>query len=126
RTTRRWARTPRRRWSRSPATTAPRSWRCATSSSPWKDRMGGLTEIVLGIMTAVGGFVDVSELTFAAQAGSRFGYSLLWAFALSTLGIIVFGEMSGRVAAVAHQPVFAAMRQRLGLGVGLFTLIASV
>ena len=88
--------------------------------------MGGLTEIVLGIMTAVGGFVDVSELTFAAQAGSRFGYSLLWVFALSTVGIIVFGEMSGRVAAVAHQPVFAAMRQRLGLGVGLFTLAASV
>jgi manganese transport protein len=87
--------------------------------------MGGLTEIVLGIMTAVGGFVDVSELTFAAQAGSRFGYSLLWVFALSTAGIVVFGEMSGRVAAIAHQPVFAAMRQRLGLGVGLFTLLAS-
>ena len=88
--------------------------------------MGGLIEVVLGIMTAVGGFVDVSELTFAAQAGSRFGYSLLWVFALSTVGIIVFGEMSGRVAAVAHQPVFAAMRQRLGLGVGLVTLTASV
>jgi Mn2+/Fe2+ NRAMP family transporter len=87
--------------------------------------MGGLTEIVLGIMTAVGGFVDVSELTFAAQAGSRFGYSLLWVFALATLGIIVFGEMSGRVAAIARQPVFALMRQRLGLGVGLFTLAAS-
>src|SRR5205085_9052031 len=97
----------------------------ATGWSPRKGPMGGLTEIVLGIMTAVGGFVDVSELTFAAQAGSRFGYSLLWVFALSTLGIIVFGEMSGRVAAIAHQPVFAAMRQRLGLGVGLFTLLAS-
>jgi manganese transport protein len=33
--------------------------------------------------------------------------------------------MSGRVAAVAKQPVFALMRQRLGLGVGLFTLVAS-
>src|SRR3954468_20235875 len=87
--------------------------------------MGGLTEIVLRIMTAVGGFVDVSELTFAAQAGSRFGYSLLWVFALSTVGIIVFGEMSGRVAAIAKQPVFALMRQRLGLSVGLFTLAAS-
>jgi Mn2+/Fe2+ NRAMP family transporter len=88
--------------------------------------LGGLLEIVLGIMTAVGGFVDVSELTFAAQAGSRFGYALLWVFALATLGIIVFGEMSGRVAAVARQPVFALMRQRLGLGLGLVTLIASV
>ena len=51
-------------------------------------------------MTAVGGFVEVSELTFAAQAGSRFGYSLLWAFAFATLGIIVFGV----VACVAMLP----------------------
>jgi manganese transport protein len=87
--------------------------------------MGGLGEIVLGIMTAVGGFVEVSEATFAAQAGSRFGYALLWAFALATVGIIVFGEMSGRVAAVAKQPAFALMRQRLGLTTGLFTLVAA-
>src|SRR3954449_7571653 len=91
-----------------------------------RGRLGGLLEIVLGIMTAVGGFVEVSELTFAAQAGSRFGYSLLWVFAFATLGIIVFGEMSGRVAAIAKQPVFALMRQRLGLTLGLFTLVASV
>jgi Mn2+/Fe2+ NRAMP family transporter len=85
-----------------------------------------MIEILLGIMTAVGGFVDVSELTFAAQAGSRFGFALLWVFAFSTVGIIVFGEMSGRVAAIAKQPVFALMRQRLGLTLGLFTLAASV
>jgi manganese transport protein len=88
--------------------------------------MGGLIEITLGIMTAVGGFVDVSELVFAAQAGSRFGYALIWVFAFATVGIIVFGEMSGRVAAVAKQPVFNLMRQRLGLGTGLVVLIASV
>ena len=34
--------------------------------------MGSVLEITLGIMTAMGGFVDVSELVFAAQAGSRF------------------------------------------------------
>src|SRR3954449_10985361 len=91
-----------------------------------RGRLGGLLEIVLGIMTAVGGFVEVSELTFAAQAGSRFGYSLLWVFAFATVGIVVYGEMSGRVAAIAKQPVFALMRQRLGLTLGLFTLGASV
>ena len=47
-------------------------------------------EMTLGIMTAVGGFVDISELVFAAQAGSTFGYALIWVFALSTIGIIVF------------------------------------
>jgi len=60
--------------------------------------VGRLIEITLGIMTAVGGFVDISELVFAAQSGSRFGFALIWAFAFATIGIIVFGEMSGRVA----------------------------
>ena len=83
-------------------------------------------ELMLGILTAVGGFVDVSELVFAAQAGSGFGYALIWVFAFSTIGIMVFGEMSGRVAAVAQQPVFNLMRHRLGLGLGLVTLIASI
>src|SRR3954462_6315906 len=38
---------------------------------------------------------------------------------------MVFGEMSGRVAAVAKQPVFNLMRHRLGLKLGLVTLIGS-
>ena len=76
-------------------------------------------ELTLGIMTAVGGFVDISELVFAAKAGSQFGYALIWVFALATLGIIVFSEMCGRVAAVAKQPVFNLMRHRLGLKLGL-------
>jgi manganese transport protein len=83
------------------------------------------TELFLGILTAVGGFVDVSELVFMSQAGSRFGYALIWVVILSTIGIMVFGEMSGRVAAIAKQPVFNLMRHRLGLRLGLITLIAS-
>jgi manganese transport protein len=83
-------------------------------------------ELTLGIMTAVGGFVDISELVFAAQAGSIFGYALIWVFAFSTIGMMVFGEMSGRVAAVARQPVFNLMRHRLGLKLGLVTLFASL
>ena len=83
-------------------------------------------ELTLGIMTAVGGFVDISELVFAAKAGSKFSYALIWVFAFSTIGIMVFGEMSGRVAAVAKQPVFNLMRHRLGLKLGLVTLGASL
>ena len=83
-------------------------------------------ELTLGIMTAVGGFVDISELVFAAQSGSNFGYALIWVFAVATVGIMVFGEMSGRVAAVAKQPVFNLMRRRLGLKLGLATLAASL
>lgn len=88
--------------------------------------MNKLIEITLGIMTAVGGFVDISELVFASQSGARFGYALIWVFALATIGIAVYGEMSGRIAAVAKQPVFNLMRQRLGLKLGLVTLVASL
>ena len=83
-------------------------------------------ELTLGIMTAVGGFVDISELVFAAKAGSTYGHALIWVFGFSTVGIIVFSEMSGRVAAVAKQPVFNLMRHRLGLNLGLITLAASI
>jgi len=88
--------------------------------------MGGLIEITLGIMTAVGGFVDVSEMVFAAQAGSRFIFSLIWVFAIGTIAMGIFGEMSGRVAAITKQPVFNLMRQRLDLGPGIIALIGSV
>jgi manganese transport protein len=84
-----------------------------------------VAELALGILTAVGGFVDISELVFMSQAGSRFGYALIWVVVLATVGIMVFGEMSGRVAAIAKQPVFNLMRHRLGLKLGMVTLIAS-
>ena len=83
-------------------------------------------ELTLGIMTAVGGFVDISELVFAARAGSTFGYALVWVFAFATIGIMTFSEMSGRVAAVAKQPVFNLMRHRLGLKLGIVVLAASI
>src|SRR3954452_15436778 len=108
--------------------TMPRLRICAldpTSSRRSRTALNPL-ELTLGIMTAVGGFVDISELVFAAKAGSTFHYALIWAFALSTIGIIVFSEMSGRVAAVAKQPVFSLMRHRLGLKLGLVTLAASL
>ena len=83
-------------------------------------------ELTLGVMTAVGGFVDISELVFASKAGSTFLYALIWVFAFSTVGIIVFSEMSGRVAAIAKQPVLNLIRHRLGLKLGLLTLAASL
>src|SRR3954451_3747659 len=77
-------------------------------------------------MTAVGGFVDISELVFAAKAGSMFGFALIWVFVLGTIGMSVFGEMSGRVAAIGIQSVFSLMRHRLGPQRGLLTLPGSL
>jgi manganese transport protein len=88
--------------------------------------MKKLLGITLGIMTALGGFVDLGQIVFTTQAGSLFGYHLLWAIALGTVAIIVYMEMCGRVAVIAHEPVFATVRERLGKGLGTFTLVASI
>src|SRR5918912_3362749 len=82
-------------------------------------------EIFLGILTAMGGFVEVGELTFSVNAGAKFGFSLLWVVALGTVGIIAFCEMAGRIAAVKEQPVFNLIRERAGLNAGLVTLVAA-
>ena len=87
--------------------------------------MSKVLELFLGILTAMGGFVEIGELTFTTNAGAHFGYSLLWVMVLGTVGIIVFGEMAGRVAAVAKQPVFNLIRERAGFNAGLVTLLAA-
>src|ERR1700710_693578 len=81
--------------------------------------------ITLGIMTALGGFLDLGQIVFTAQAGAYFNYQLLWAIVLGTVAIIVYMEMCGRVAVVAHEPVFSVVRKRLGMKLGVVTLVAS-
>jgi Mn2+/Fe2+ NRAMP family transporter len=87
--------------------------------------MKKLLGITLGIMTALGGFVDLGQIVFTTQAGALFGYQLLWSIVVGTLAIIVYMEMCGRVAVVARKPVFAVVRDCLGFPLGLVTLIAS-
>jgi manganese transport protein len=83
-------------------------------------------EIFLAILTALGGFVEVGELLFSINAGAKFNYHLLWVVALGTVGIIVYGEMAGRIAAVTRQPVFEVIRRNTGPRLGLLTLVAAV
>ncbi len=87
--------------------------------------MRKLLGLTLGIMTALGGFIDLGQIVFTMQAGALFGYQLMWAIVLGTVAIIVYMEMCGRIAVVAKEPVFAVVRTRLGLPLGTFTLIAS-
>jgi len=81
--------------------------------------------VALGIMSAIGGFVDIGDLVFNTQAGAIFGFQLLWVVVIGVVGIIVYSEMCGRVSAVAKRPVFDLVRERTGFGAGLATLIAS-
>jgi Mn2+/Fe2+ NRAMP family transporter len=81
--------------------------------------------ITLGILTAIGGFVDIGDLVANAEAGSRFGFSLVWVVVVGVFGICVFAEMAGRVAAVSTRPVFDLVRERLGARAALANLLAS-
>jgi manganese transport protein len=81
--------------------------------------------VALGILAAIGGFVDIGDLVFNVAAGATFGYQLLWVLPIGVLGIIVYSEMCGRVAAVSKKAVFDAVRERVGFSAGLSTLIAS-
>ena len=82
-------------------------------------------QIALGIIAAIGGFVDIGDLVFNIQAGAIFGYQLLWAVVIGVIGIMLYAEMCGRVAAVTKRPVFDLIRERVGFGPGLVTLCAS-
>ncbi|HJT00830.1 MAG TPA: divalent metal cation transporter [Terriglobales bacterium] len=65
--------------------------------------MKKLLGITLGIMTALGGFVDLGQIVFTMQAGALFGYRLMWAIVLGTIAIIVYMEMCGRIAVGASR-----------------------
>jgi len=82
-------------------------------------------QVALGILAAIGGFVDIGDLVFNVSAGATFGYQLLWVVVIGVVGITVYSEMCGRVAAISGKAVFDAVRERLGFKVGLTTLIAA-
>jgi manganese transport protein len=84
-----------------------------------------LLRVALGILAAIGGFVDIGDIVFNVAAGATFGYELLWVVVVGVIGIIVYSEMCGRVAAASQRPVFDAVRERMGLRVGLVTLVAA-
>jgi hypothetical protein len=41
--------------------------------------MKKLTEIALGIVTSVGGFLEIGSIATAAQGGAEFSLQLIWA-----------------------------------------------
>lgn len=70
--------------------------------------------VALGILTAIGGFLDIGDLVTNAVVGSRFGLGLAWVVPVGVLGICLFAQMAGRVAAVSGRATFEIIRERLG------------
>jgi Mn2+/Fe2+ NRAMP family transporter len=93
--------------------------------------MKKILEIALGIVTSVGGFLEIGSITTAAQAGAEFSFQLVWAIVLGGLCIIFLVEQAGRFAAVSGRTIPDAIRERFGfnyfaflyLVLGLVTLL---
>jgi len=85
-----------------------------------------IASLTIGIVTSIGGFVEVGSISTSVQAGAEFGYSLLWAIAAATLFLAALAEMSGRLAAVSRRSMAAAVRERFGFGFYVIPLSAEI
>lgn len=87
--------------------------------------MSRLLGVALGVLTAIGGFLDIGDLVTNAVVGSRFGLSLAWVVVLGVVGICLFADMSARVAVVSGRATFEVIRERLSPRVAGANLVAS-
>src|ERR1051326_188230 len=76
--------------------------------------MKNVLKVALGVLTGIGGFLDVGAIATSAEAGAVFGPRLLWVVAFGTLCIIFLVEMAGRLAAVSKHTLADALRERYG------------
>jgi Mn2+/Fe2+ NRAMP family transporter len=76
--------------------------------------MKKIFEIALGIVTSVGGFLEIGSIATAAQAGADFSFQLIWVIVLGGLCIIFLVEQAGRFAAVSGRTIPDAIRERFG------------
>ncbi|MBP0588275.1 divalent metal cation transporter [Paraburkholderia sp. LEh10] len=86
--------------------------------------MKKLLEISLGVVTGVGGFLEMGSLATAAQGGAAFRFQLGWPILVGTLCIIFLTEMAGRFAAVSQHTIADGIRDRFGIRFFLLPLIS--
>ncbi|HET7320922.1 MAG TPA: divalent metal cation transporter [Longimicrobiaceae bacterium] len=83
-----------------------------------------LLTVALGILTSIGGFLDVGAIATAADAGASFRFQLLWVVALGTICVIFIIEMVGRLAAVSKHTYADALRARFGFQFYVWPILA--
>jgi Mn2+/Fe2+ NRAMP family transporter len=77
--------------------------------------VSALIDLILGVVTSIGGFVEVGSISTSAQAGGEFGFQLLWAVAIAGGMLALLAEMSGRLAVMSKRTIAAAVRERFGI-----------
>jgi Mn2+/Fe2+ NRAMP family transporter len=75
-----------------------------------------IVQLALGIITGIGGFLEIGSVMTSAQAGAAFGYQLVWAVLLGMTCLGFMLEMSGRFSAVSQHTVIEGLRDRFGFG----------
>jgi Mn2+/Fe2+ NRAMP family transporter len=73
-----------------------------------------VSQIALGVLTGIGGFLEIGTTATSAEAGASFRYSLIWSLVLGTICLIFLIEMSGRHAAISKHSLAGAVRERFG------------
>ena len=82
------------------------------------------SEVALGIVTSIGGFLEVGSIATATQGGAEFGYQLAWVVVLGTLSLALLMEMTGRLAAVSKRSYADLLRERFGFRFFVVPLVA--
>src|SRR5829696_4282185 len=82
--------------------------------------------VLLGIMTATGGFLDAGAITTSAAAGANFGFGLIWAMVLATIAVMLLVEMTGRMTAMSGKTYADGIRERFGFKFYLVPLTSEV
>ncbi len=88
--------------------------------------MKGISNLALGIVTSIGGFLDVGAIATAALAGAAFGMQMLWVLLIGTICVIFLTEMAGRLACVSHHSLVDAVRERCGFRYFSFLLVGEL
>lgn len=81
-------------------------------------------EVALGVVTSIGGFLEVGSIATAAQGGAEFGYQLAWVLLIGIVSLAFLMEMTGRLAAVSHRTYADLLRERFGVRFFMLPLVA--
>ena len=84
------------------------------------------TSIALGVVTAIGGFLDAGTIATSGEAGAKFGLGLVWIVLVATVAIILLVEMVGRFTAVSKKTYAEAIREDFGFRFYLLPLASEV
>jgi Mn2+/Fe2+ NRAMP family transporter len=83
-------------------------------------------EVALGVVTSIGGFLEVGSIATASQGGAEFGFQLAWVLVLGIAGLAFLMEMTGRLAAVSRRTYVDLLREHFGIRFFMAPLIATL